>query len=797
MIRIIKGSENSMSKFRLFHPHISAHPLFSGCKAIYLIIACCIQIPALAIESSDQQGLPLKLDDQLQVRGDLQDDKALIFTSAQKVEGVNDRTMNLIGKAEIRKNGTVVKGDQINYDLDTDIADVEGNALYSNSSTLFKGPRGKLKLDTKQGWIEKPNYELKTARSSGKAERADFLNEDQTLFSKPSYSTCEPGHLDWYFSSSEMLSDQAENDISGKNGTLHFFNVPVFYMPYFSFPLSGERRSGLLAPTIGLTSNNGVDITTPYYLNIAPNRDLTIYPRYLSLRGEQLGGEYRYLEPTSSGVFQAEFLPNDAILLTNRWAYSWRHVQAVAPGVIAYANINRVSDDFYADDLTRTVGQAAVSRQLTQEAGVNYGYQGWNFLTRVVKYQTLQPDPLNLVLPPYDIEPSLNASYRNMNWHGSDLSFMGNFTRFTYSGPLDAPGAAIPNRGYQAAEREFIKTSLTYPLLLTPGYYITPKITLRANSYNLEPNSNYSALSQSFVLPTTSLDAGLFFERAANEMKPIFGRNMLMTFEPRIYYVYTPYVDQSQIPLFDTGSMGFGIAQIFSENTFVGNDRIADSNKITTGVTSRLLDADTGIERVRFVVAQRLDLSGQQVGLYGNQTAVPSYSDLLFGMSTRLAGNINLDFAEQYNTNLQRSVQEAITASWRPAPRKMLNFSYRYNFDPNILDTTIFQYEVSGQWPITKSVYAIGRWNFDKVSQLTLNTLVGIEYDQDCWVARVAINRFVNPSLIATSQIFFQIEFKGLTGVGNNPINIIKMNIPGYIPVDQKPTPLSRFEVYE
>jgi LPS-assembly protein len=256
-------------------------------------------------------------------------------------------------------------------------------------------------------------------------------------------------------------------------------------------------------------------------------------------------------------------------------------------------------------------------------------------------------------------------------------------------------------------------------------------------------------------------------------------------------------VDQTKIPLFDTTSAGFGIAQIFSENTFVGNDRVADNNKVTAGFTAKILESETGVERIRGVIAQRFDISGQRVGLYGDQTVVPSYSNLLVGAATRLDGNINLDAASEYNQNLNRVVQSSITASWRPAPRKMLNASYRYTLDPSLMTTTIFQYELSGQWPLTKSLYGIGRWNFDQVTGQTLNTLAGFEYDQDCWAFRVAINRFVNTSQVSTSQIFFQLEFKGLSGFGNNPIDIMRLNIPGYIPVDQKPLPLSRFESYE
>mgnify|MGYP003346687029 FL=1 len=193
------------------------------------------------------------------------------------------------------------------------------------------------------------------------------------------------------------------------------------------------------------------------------------------------------------------------------------------------------------------------------------------------------------------------------------------------------------------------------------------------------------------TLPTLSLDSGMVFERNATELQKILGRSMIMTLEPRLLYVYTPYKSQSQLPLFDTADAGFGISQIFSENSFVGNDRIADNNKVTFGVTSRILDGDTGVERLRGTLAQRIDISGQRLGLYADQPTVPKRSDILGGLTTRLPGNFNIDTTLQYNTSLARIVQSSLTASYRPDFRKVLNFGYRNSYDPNASQTTLNQ----------------------------------------------------------------------------------------------------------
>ena len=790
-----------MSKFRLY-PHNLIRPLPSRRGVFLYALGVFSSLSFAQTPEALEFPLPLRLDDQLQVRSSLSDDKSVTFTSSQSLEGRNDRTMNFIGQAEIRRNGTVVKGDRITYDPDTDTAEVDGNARFIKNGMLFAGPKANLKLDAQEGWMDKPNFELKDTHGFGKAKRVDFLGDDRILLAEPVYSTCSPDNLDWYFTSNNLDIDREKKEGTGTDGVLHFFDVPLFYTPYFSLPMSAERRSGFLAPTLGLNSNNGIDITLPYYFNIAPNRDLTLYPRYLSKRGDQLGADFRYLEPQYSGEFMAEYLPNDLVTQTDRWAYSWHHQQSLAPGLAAYANINRVSDDLYANDLGRSNGQV-IAQQFNQEVGLNYAADGWNFLSRVQKYQTLQPDITALVPVPYDREPELNARYRNLNWNGAIVNFESDFTRFAVS--PNTPLALMPanglNKAYFSAERTYVSSSIAFPYK-APGYFLTPKVSFRANNYNLDSSDLSPGASVNFTVPTASLDSGLYFERDATELSGIFGREMLLTLEPRLLYVYTPYRDQTQVPLFDTALSGFGISQIFSENSFVGNDRFSDNNKVTIGVTSRLLDSDTGTERVRGIIAQRLDLSGQRVGLNGDQATVQRASDLLVGASTRLVGNLNLDIADDYNYDLNRSVQTTATASWRPSAHRMVNLSYRYTFDPTITDptipnTTVNQYEISGQWPVMKNLSAIGRWNYDRVTEKTLNTLAGFEYDQECWAARVAIQRFVNTSLETTTQIFFQLEFKGLTGVGNNPIDIMKFNIPGYMPTNQSPTPVSRFEQYE
>lgn len=769
------------------------------------VIAYLACINGMAAEELQQpsESLRLKLEDQLLVRPLVTDEEAPTFTSSKKVDGVVDRQMVLEGDAVIRRNRTIIKGDLITYDPDTDIADVVGHATLLKDSTSFKGTKAKLKVDAQEGWMDEPVYELRDIGGGGKASRVELLEGDAYEFEKPTYTTCRPENVDWYLSASRMEVDPDSSSAVGTNGVLHFFDIPILYTPVFALPAGSGRQSGFLSPTYGRASRgnwSGWDITLPYYVNIAPNRDLTLFPRYLQGRGEQIGGEFRYLDRNYIGTLKAEYLSSDQVYGKDRWALSVKHAQNLATGVVGYTDFSKVSDDLYVDDLGKSLN-GVVNRQFNQEIGARVAKDGWSILTRVQKFQTLQPDPAITAQTslPYEREPQVNAKYVRNNISGFNFNFESDVTRFTYPGQYVSEANAITygkvSRLYKEGDRAYVNTSVARPFM-TPGYYITPKLSLRTTQYSVTPFPGEKDISRNVSLPTMSVDSGVTFERDAFELKPIFGRDMLMTLEPRLFYVYTPYRYQSDLPLFDTADAGFGVSQIFSENSFAGNDRVSDNNKVTVGVTSRILDGETGIERLRGVLAQRIDLTGQRVGLNSEQTVSQKKTDILAGFATRLAGNFNLDGVAQFSQERSKLVQQSITASYRPEVRKLLNVSYRRTVNPDN-SSTLDQYEVSGQWPIARQWYGIARYNYDLISNKVLNRVAGLEYDADCWVVRVVQRRYQNTSVLATSEIYMQIDFKGFSGLGSNPINLIRFNVPGYEPISANPAPISPFERYE
>ena len=780
----------------------------------------------------------LKLDDQLRVGKPINDGQALTFTSSDSIDGIVDREMRLKGRAQIRRNGAVIKADEIKYDPDSDEANLLGNTEFSKGNASFKGPKARFRVDAREGEMETPRYELRDNRASGNAKKLTIETADVFVFDKATYTTCTPENLDWYFTASTLEIDNEQKEMVGTHGVMRFFDVPIVYTPYFTAPTSNQRRSGILAPVVGYNSNNGIDVTQPYYVNIAPNRDLLLVPRVMGQRGVQLGAKYQFLDPTYAGTLGGDYLPYDRKTGTDRWKYDWQQRQAFTGGLgpgglplpgswTGYANVARVSDNLYPTDFSQSIA-GAVTSQFRQEVGTIKNLTGslsnWNVAAKAVTFQTLQPDPTVTVQSPYNIMPNVSATYNSRLTPtvadasgkyltiptGPVTTFSTDFTRFAYN--VNSNLAAAPaGYLYSQADRTVIKGAMSLPQI-TPGYYITPKVSFQSNTYaaTAAVTSNnpqgVAPPAQGFTIPTFSLDSGLAFERNASELKGFFGRDMLLTMEPRAFYVYTPYQSQALTPLFDTTDAGFGVTQIFSENTFIGNDRIADNNKLTGGITSRMIEASSGAERANITVAQRQDFTGQRVGLNGNIANPTTYSDTLGSASVRFLGNFSADMFGQYNTQLNKFVQTTVGGSWRPTTGRSLNFGYRNVWTPptqafgptpaTLAQTTTDQYNISGQWPVSREVSVLGRWGYDALTTKTLNTLVALEWMRDCWTLRGAYSQMLNTSQITTTQVLFQIEFRGFGSAGSNPVDIMRLNVPGYMPTS-KPIPPSIYENYQ
>lgn len=717
-----------------------------------------------AAPASAQQAAPKPVDD---------DRDAPLQMEAEKMTGRPDREVKLERDVVIRRGVTTIESDSVNYDIVDDRVDAVGNVEIDRAGDHYSGKELHLKMDTGVGSMDSAVYKLMRKNARGSAERVDFESEDSATVVSGIYTTCEGPDPDWYLKSSKLSLDNSTETGVARDAVLVFKGLPIAGTPYISFPLTDERVSGFLAPSIATSTTGGLEILTPYYLNIAPNRDLTINPRYISRRGLMLGGDARYIGDYYSGNTRAEWLNNDAITGEQRYALSSIHRQNLAPGLNYYSDLNFASDNEYPKDfpLTRTL---ANRRLLLRNIQLDYASTDWSGAIRVAEYQVLQ-DPLATIVSPYGRLPQILFSRFGYNDSGLSWNFASEMTRFTHSKLV-------------AGDRLVLNPRVTYAWN-RPGYFIRPSMSLHGTLYNLNQVTDPTVMTApTRVLPTLSLDSGLVFERNAT----FFGRDALQTLEPRLFYSYTPYKQQDALlyPTFDSSEADFNYAQVFRENRFVGNDRIGDSNQITAALTSRFIELN-GMERIRVAVAQRFSLAEQRVILgVPTATAVASEtrSDILLLTSGRVTNELRVDANMQYSQERNEVNRVNFGTYWQPEAMKLLNVQYRRDVrnTTNSAATNFELIDISGQWPLSHRWYGVGRINYLLKDKKLGQSLLGLEYKADCWIFRFVSQQIPTAVGVANTTFFIQLEFNGLSSLGSDPMRALRANVPGYQPLSQQ-----------
>jgi LPS-assembly protein len=713
----------------------------------------------------------LRTERRLDIRNVTGTPEGAAYVRAQRIVTDTEEIITLEGDAEVRRGGAVLRGDRIDYRVATDEVTVTGHARAFRQGAIVSGPSLKLKIDARTGSMPDADFSYLRTGGRGHCDLLEFLGEDKLRLLGTTYTACAPGDDSWYIKADRLDLDGTAEEAVGHGTSLHFLGAPIFASPYFEFPLGDRRRSGLLTPGFGINSRTGIEATIPYYWNIAPNYDATITPNVMQKRGIMLQNEFRYLEPTFRGTIEYDVLPHDKETGNLRDLVSWRHEYQGGGGLAGGINYNRVSDSSYFSDFSRNVVVASQT-VLPQEAFVGVNRTFWNTALRVTKNQTLE-DPNNPVIPPYERVPQLTFNAQNRNWRGLDIGFFFDATRFEHT-------------TMESGDRAIANATVSYPLL-APGYFVIPKVQWNVTTYSLDAQTHPDYTRPTRSLPIASLDAGLVFEKEASW----FSEAAVQTLEPRLYYAYIPYRDQSQLPNFDSAQADFNFAQLFTENIFVGGDRIGEANQVTGALVSRFIETDSGIERLRAAVGQRFYFASQLVTLPGGAPRQGDASDILLGLSGALARTWSTEFLLEHSTQQGQLVRTSAALRWQPRPDSMLNFAYRYKINE------LKQIDASGQWPLSSRWYGVARANYSLFDSRWVELLGGLEYRADCWVARVVAHRFVTTSNSDSTSIFFQLQLNGLASIGSSPITQLQRNIPGYRVINPLPHQPGQFDLYE
>ncbi len=741
---------------------------------------------------------------------------------ADAIGGTPDIEVHLQGQATLRRADTFIRADRIDYNLEQDHLSAKGGVRVNRGGNVFEGTELDLSVDAFSGFFTAPRYQFLKGGGYGQASRLEFIDDQRAIARDATYTTCtaRPGPSwmpDWIVRATELDLDNERNEARAKRASIRFKDVTV-PVPDISFPLNESRKSGFLPPLVGVDTANGLTYVQPYYFNLAPNRDATLTTNIYARRGVSVGGEFRYLEktwPDTRGEIRLNYMPQDDLRGGQRWSYSQQHIgtsRVWDSDVLLNLNLNRVSDDNYWKDFPFSYGPTS-QRILPADLKLSRTQGDWTTSLRTLSWQTIQ-DINSPLTPPYDRSPQLTAQYARSTEHW-DLGWVNDLTAFSADRTQACLLAQINASATQSvdcqpnANRLLSQARVARPFAYGP-VTLTPKFLLTARQYQYASNGlgfDGARYAQATTVPTFSFDATARLERDSR----LLGRDWVQTLEPRVFYVHTPYRDQSVLPVYDSARYDFNFATVFGENSYSGYDRMADNRSLTIGAISRFLSPIDGSEGARFGIAQRLRFKEQRVLLPGETLINDRLSDLLLGATANLNREWLLDSTVQYNPKTNSSERSAIGARYNPTPYRLVNVSYRNQslYQSELLD-------VAWQWPLNdlwgdrgQSLgpgqgqgegrwYSVARMNYSLQDKRLVDTLIGLEYDAGCWLGRVVVQQQQLGVLVNTRRIMFQLEFSGFGRVGANPLQQLQTQIPRYqLLRDNRLASPSRFGMYD
>ncbi len=688
----------------------------------------------------------------------LAEDSNAIELEAGEMEATlgDNPTASMTGGVVLRRGDRLAGADVVRFDPDDRALHLEGNVRYQDPGTEIVSDAAEFSYDSGLIEFEGAQFTLGSDNSRGAADNLLITEQGQIRLDEVSYTTCPPGSDDWELEAGDIDLDTRRGVGTAKNVRLRFQGVPILYAPFLSFPIGDARKSGILTPEIGSAGRSGNEVRVPYYWNIAPNYDATVAPRYLSDRGMQAQTEFRYLTERMEGIVRAEFLPDDDLTGNDRQYGRWSHRMEFDNGVRNTLEFAEVSDSQYFEDLGGSLS-ASSTTHLDRHLRFNWFSDSMALSAQIQDFQTLDDAILA------DEEPYTRIPQITMSGYWPDR-VMG------LSAGLDAEIVNFDRDVGATGWRVNVAPSLELPIR-QPGMFLTPGISWDYTRYELENTLPGEETDPSRSVPIGSVDAGFVLERTMNG-----DTRRIQTIEPRLLYVHIPMRDQASLPVFDTIEPDLNLVQLFRKNRFLGIDRIGDTDQVSIGVTSRVLDVSSGRELVTATIGQTRYLSDRQVTLPGgSNTTTFEDSDYIAEVRFLLYENLNFDFGHQWNPGDRGTTQSEARLQYRPSRNKVLNLAYRFRRD------SLEQGDLSWAWPIHTNWNFVGRYNFSFRDQEVLEQFFGLEYESCCWGVRLVTRRYISARDGTRDSSFgLQLVLKGMTSVGTAADKLLERGILGY-----------------
>jgi LPS-assembly protein len=664
-----------------------------------------------------------------------------------------DGSTELSGGFSLRYRGGVIRSERATFSDRTSSIEVIENVSFEAEGILVSAEGAQFDRTTETTTFTRAGLNLTEQSARATADRIVVDPNGLVSLTDIMFTTCPEDDLDWQLLGKNLVIDTEAGFARARNVRLKFKPIPILWTPVFSFPIDDRRKSGFLTPQIAERDRTGFDVTVPYYLNLAPNFDLLLEPRYMEDRGFQFTSRFRYLMPNTEGQLDLETLPDDNRLNEARHFVKLAHESLFGERWQLETSVEDVSDSAYFEDLGDSLGVISQTH-LDRTVDLSYFGDRWSLVSRVQEYQTID-DLIVDADRPYQRKPQMMFAGR---WGDSIVGFESTAEAVDFD-------RVVGETGWRLHSTQELKLRFGQP-----GFYLTPAVGFMQTNYRIDAPGPGIDRSPSRGLPITSLDSGLRFEREAGG-----SRTWIQTIEPRLLYVNVPYEDQSNLPVFDTILPDFNLVQLFRKYQFVGGDRVADTNRVSVGMTSRLIDTASGRERVSVTFGQTRFREPRRVMLPDVAATDSRRSNYVAELFVGLSPNWNLDVGYQWNGESTETVRAETRFEYRPKDDRFFGIGYRMR--KNLLE----QGDLSMVWPVGNRWRVIGQYSYSLLEKEPLERLAGIEYEACCWRLRLTSRRYIVRSTGETDDtISIEFELKGLARRGATPEELLGRGILGY-----------------
>lgn len=673
------------------------------------------------------------------------DDK--VHLSADQADLQREGMSKLTGSVRLRQQDREITAEQIDYDEVQQRAIINQESLFRSPQLLVDSQHAEFDVDDETGLFSDNSFTLLSRTARGHADQLQVFSDKTAVLKGANYTSCAPGDDSWYLEASRIHLDYDEGLGTARNARLRFLGVPIFYSPWVQFPIDDRRRTGLLYPVVGNTNKTGFDVREPVYINLAPNYDLTFTPRYMSERGTQLGLSGRFLLSQSEGDAGYQYLDHDKTLGDKRDYAYFNDRSLLSPHLAMDLHYANVSDPAYFEDLGGNNLDLSSNSFLDRSARFTYNSPAaYSVQLLVQDYQKINSS-LTQVEEPYRRLPQLLVSTQTRNSYlYTRLGANGEYSNFVREDSVE--GQRVDLDPYIKAERDtlswFSKAQLDY-------HYTTYELTGTPADQPSSPDRG---------LPIFSAEYGLRFERLLDDGTP-------QLLEPRLFYLYVPYQNQDDLPVFDSGEPDFDFTQLFARNRFSGLDRISDANELTLALTGRQLDPQTGAVKAAVAIGQLYRFEAPRVSLPGEAPPDSGATDFIGEFEYNLSKDWGTRLLAQWSPEESEFSRAGVAVRYRDDQHHLVEAAYRYRRD------LLEQADLTVMTPIWRAISLAGRWRYSLRETQSLDSYVGLRFDTCCYAIDVAYRRYISDAQgNMNNGVYFQLELKGLGQIGSGFPNL-------------------------